>query len=106
MNTPPEGEKVPTTTTPESVYAVVVEIPGPPGTEPRMEWVEAWPRTDDGMGVITATTRAAWLSRNGGGPHEVHRPDGRMLARYERGRRADLPPGGIIRLADSKAMVQ
>ena len=64
--------------------------------------VETWPKTPDGSGVITATTRACYLSRRGG-RHEVHRPDGRMLARYVGGRRADLPPGGIVRLAKEKA---
>jgi hypothetical protein len=88
----------------EDVYAVVVVIteqPAEPGGKPavRMEWVEAWPRTTEG--IITATTRAARLSAKGE-PHEVHRPDGRLLGRWVGGRRADLPPGGIIRLANEK----
>ncbi len=87
----------------EQVYAVVCEVAVLPAPEPggrpmtRMEWVEGWPRTLEG--AITATSRAAWLSV-AGGPHEVHLPDGRMIARFERGRRAGLPPGGIIKLAD------
>jgi hypothetical protein len=86
------------------VYAVVAVISGPdPDAGPRMEWIEAWPRTSDG--AIMATRRAMRLSVTGG-PHEVHRPDGRMLARFVEGRRADLPPGGIIRLADAKAAAQ
>jgi hypothetical protein len=85
------------------VYAVVILHSDPdakPGTEPRMEWVEAWPRTAEG--AIMASTRAARLSR-GGEPHEVHRPDGRMLGRWVGGRRADLPPGGLIHMHDAKA---
>jgi hypothetical protein len=90
---------IPTTAT-ESVYAVVVEIPGLDGTPPRLEWLEAWPKTAEGL--IMATTRACRMSR-GHDPHEIHRPDGRMLARYENGRRADLPPGGIVKMADARA---
>jgi hypothetical protein len=60
--------------------------------------VETWPRTAEG--ALVALDRAALLSRTGG-PHELHRPDGRMLGRWVRGRRADLPPGGIINLADN-----
>lgn len=87
----------------EQVYAIVAMISdpdAPPGTEPRMEWVEAWPKTLEG--VLTATSRAAWLSA-GSWPHEVHRPDGRMIGQWVNGRRADVLPGGIIRLADEKA---
>ena len=84
------------------VYAVVVlhSDDAKPDAEPRMEWVEAWPRTMEG--AIMAATRAARLSR-GGEPHEVHRPDGRMLGRWVGGRRADLPPGGLIHMTDAKA---
>jgi hypothetical protein len=74
------------------VYAVVADGLAAP--------VECWPRTMEG--AITATTRAARLSR-GGVPHEVHRPDGRMLARFKDGRRADLPPGGLVHMTDAKA---
>lgn len=88
-----------TTSSPEAVYTVVAEISD--GQAPRMEWIEGWPRTAEGL--INATTRACWLSRGDRLPHEVHRPDGRMLARYESGRRADLPPGGIVRMADARA---
>jgi hypothetical protein len=92
--------------TTDQVYAVVCEVAVLPGPEPggrpmtRMEWVEGWPRTM--QGALTATNRAAWLSV-AGGPHEVHLPDGSLMARFERGRRAGLPAGGIIRLADAKA---
>jgi hypothetical protein len=86
-----------TTSTPEQVYAVVVEISD--GEAPRMEWVEAWPRTAEG--AINATTRACRMSRRRD-PHEVHLPGGQLLARYVDGRRADLPPGGIIKLADAR----
>ena len=64
------------------------------------EFIEAWPRTAEG--AITAVNRAAQLSRHDG-PVELLRPDGRMMARYERGRRADLPAGGIVHLAEARA---
>ena len=92
--------------TPEQVYAIVCEVAVLPATEPggrpatRMEWVEGWPRTLPG--ALTATNRAAWLSV-AGGPHEVHKPDGSLMARFERGRRVGLPPGGLIALAEAKA---
>jgi hypothetical protein len=80
-----------------SEYTVHVDSqPGP---------VQAWPRTAGGEGAIAATVYAAHLSLRGT-PCEVHRPDGRLLARYKDGRRADLPPGGIIRLADAKAAAE
>jgi hypothetical protein len=78
----------------EQVYAVVRDDDG------QLDMVEGWPRTMEG--AIVAATRAARLSA-GGVPHEVRRPDGRMLGRWVRGRRADLPPGGIIHLADARA---
>jgi hypothetical protein len=62
--------------------------------------VETWPRTAEG--AITAVVRACRLSLKGT-PVEVRRPDGRMLARYKDGRRADLLPGGIAHLVDAKA---
>ncbi len=62
--------------------------------------IELWPRTAEG--AINATTRAARYSRRGS-PAEVRRPDGTMLARYKDGRRADLPPGGIVHMADARA---
>jgi hypothetical protein len=55
----------------------------------RWEPVNLWPRSLDG--VINATSQAAWRSV-GHGPHEVYRPDGGLLARFEGGRRVDLPP--------------
>jgi hypothetical protein len=73
-------------------YAIVQD-----GSSAPLEW---WPRTVEG--AITATNRAARLSRTGP-PTELHRHDGRMIGRWVGGRRADLPPGGIIRLADAKA---
>ena len=60
--------------------------------------VELWPRTAEG--AITATTRAARLSR--GGAAEVRRDDGRMIARFVNGRR-DMPPGGIVHMVEAKA---
>jgi hypothetical protein len=87
----------------EPVYAVLREQATPNGDgeiTTSLVLAESWPRTLEG--VITATDRAAWLSV-AGGPHEVHRPDGRMLARYVGGRRADLMPGGIIHLANERA---
>jgi len=66
------------------------------------EFIEAWPRTAEG--AITAVNRAAQLSRHDG-PVELLRPDGRMMARYERGRRADLPAGGIVHLAEARAAI-
>jgi hypothetical protein len=62
--------------------------------------VERWPRTVEG--AITATNRAARLSRTGA-PTELRRPDGRLLGRWVGGRRADLPPGGIVHLAEARA---
>ena len=60
---------------------------------PIFDTIEGWPRTLEG--VITATSRAAWLSM-GHGPHEIHLPDGRLLARFVDGRRVGLPdPMGI-----------
>jgi hypothetical protein len=56
----------------------------------RNEPVEMYPWTADALGVITATVRAAILSQ-GGTPHEVYRPDGRLLARFADGARTDLP---------------
>jgi hypothetical protein len=64
----------------EPAYAVV--------TDDQDEPVECWPRTMEG--AVTATNRAAWLSRTTGQPHELHRPDGRLLARFVNGRRTDL----------------
>jgi hypothetical protein len=92
---------VTTTSNPEQVYAVVVEtmVSTGDGVAPRLEWVEAWPRTAEG--AINATTRACRMSRRRD-PHEVHLPGGQLLARYEDGRRADLPPGGIIKVADAR----
>jgi hypothetical protein len=87
----------------EPVYAVLREQTTPNGDgeiTTALVLAEFWPRTLEG--VITATDRAAWLSV-AGGPHEVHRPDGRMIARYVLGRRDGLPPGGIIHLADERA---
>jgi hypothetical protein len=66
---------------PAEVYPVVRDDDG------QTEMIEGWPRTF--QGVITALSRAAWLSV-AGGPHEVHRPDGRLMARFVDGRRADL----------------
>jgi hypothetical protein len=60
---------------------------------------ETWPKTLNG--IVTATNRAAFLSLKGG-PHEIRLPDGKMIARYVGGRRADLPPGGIIAMADAR----
>lgn len=86
--------------TPELEYAVVAEVPAStPDAMPQMRRVEGWPAT--ASGAITATTRAcrlSWLHQ----PHEVRNPNGRMIARYENGRRAGLPAGGIIRLADAR----
>ena len=64
------------------------------------QFIEAWPRTAEG--AINAVNRAARLSRHDG-PVELLRPDGRMMARYEFGRRADLPAGGIVHLAEARA---
>jgi hypothetical protein len=89
-----------TTPRPELEYAVVVEIPAVSAdAEPGVQWVEGWPAT--ASGAITATNRACQLSWRHQ-PHEVRNPAGRMIARYENGRRADLPAGGLIRLADAK----
>jgi hypothetical protein len=76
----------------EPAYAVLRDDAAAP--------VDLWPRTVEG--VINATDRAARLSVTGG-PHEVRRPDGRLLARYVGGRRADLPPGGIVHMAEARA---
>lgn len=58
--------------------------------------VECWPWTADGQGAITATVRAAALSR-GGEPHQVHRPDGQLLARFADGQRTDLDrPAAVL----------
>ena len=64
------------------MYAVVAEG--------RNEPVEVYPWTADAVGVITATNRAAVLSKHGT-PHEVFRPDGSRLARFVAGERSDLP---------------
>lgn len=45
-----------------------------------------WQRDDDGLGVINAMDQAARLSLMGE-PHEVLRPDGRLLARFVGGAR-------------------
>jgi hypothetical protein len=47
--------------------------------------VETWPRDQDGLGAINATTRAANLSLRGG-PHEVYVGQ-RFLARFVDGAR-------------------
>ena len=69
---------------PEEGYTIACDL----GLEPGASFVECWPRSVDG--VITATTRAARLSMAGRPPHEVHGPDGRVIARFVRGQRADL----------------
>lgn len=50
--------------------------------------VETWPHVM--QGAISATSRAARHSLLTGVPHTVLRPDGRLLARFKDGRRADL----------------
>jgi hypothetical protein len=74
-------------------YAVVRDDNG------QTDQVEGWPWTKDGQGAITATSRAAQLSILTGTPHEVHRPDGRLLARFVAGRRADLDPSLTVQVA-------
>lgn len=64
----------------EPAYAIV--------TDDQAEPVECWPRTMEG--AVTATNRTAWYSRTTGQPHELHRPDGRLLARFVNGQRTDL----------------
>jgi hypothetical protein len=66
---------------PAEVYPVVRDDGG------QTDMVEGWPRTL--AGAMAALSRAAWLSV-AGGPHEVHRPDGRLIARFVDGKRADL----------------
>jgi hypothetical protein len=66
---------------PAEVYSVVHDGGG------QTDMIEGWPRTL--AGAMAALSRAAWLSV-AGGPHEVHRPDGRLMARFVDGRRADL----------------
>jgi hypothetical protein len=80
------------TTADQPMYEIVIDGEAAP--------VEMWPRTADG--VITAINRAVHYSKRGA-PVEVRRPDGRMLARYKAGRRADLPDGGIAHMADMRA---
>jgi hypothetical protein len=47
--------------------------------------IESWPKTPEGSGALNAAARAAFFSL-ANGPHEVYRPDGRLLARYEHGK--------------------
>jgi len=64
-------------------------LPGPSGSDDDgTGLVETWPRTAEG--AIAATNRASWLSAESGVPHEVRLPDGRLLARFVGGKRADL----------------
>jgi hypothetical protein len=60
------------------------------GTDPDGGLVETYPHTAEG--AIDAINRAAKLSVTTPHPHEVYRPDGRLLARYVRGLRTDVPP--------------
>lgn len=57
--------------------------------------VDYQPRT--AAGALTANNRGAWYSRHGG-PCEILRPDGSLLARWVRGVRADLD-GRVARVA-------
>lgn len=52
--------------------------------------VAKWPHTAEG--AIFAISRAAELSVASPIAYEVHRPDGRILARYVDGERTDLAP--------------
>jgi hypothetical protein len=56
------------------------------GDEP--ELLGQYPRTAEH--AVSATERARLLSISTGVAHEVMRPDGRLLARYVNGKRADL----------------
>lgn len=51
--------------------------------------IERYPRTPEN--AISATERARLLSISTLIPHEVHLPDGKLLARYVNGKRTDLP---------------
>lgn len=63
--------------------------PAAPDAEVDASLVETWPHTAEG--AMIAIGRAARLSASTQTPHEVYRPDGRLLARYVKGLRADVP---------------
>jgi len=65
-------------------------VPAPDGTDDfDTGLVGTYPHTAEG--AIDAINSAARLSKTSHEPHEVYRPDGRLLARYVNGLRTDVP---------------
>jgi len=65
-------------------------LPAPDGTDDfGAGLVGTYPHTAEG--AIDAINSAARLSKSSKTPHEVYRPDGRLLARYVGGLRTDIP---------------